>query len=117
MALPDGPLDLSARAEAALLRRGMPALREAGSAGAWRIWELRGAPRDPIVAAGPQALTLDLPAGRTVLHRRFTRFWRVAAGRACVSRAPGGWTAVTAPAGGRVVLRARLTGERCRGRN
>jgi hypothetical protein len=115
VALADEPLDFSARAEATLLRRGVPELRPAARLDGWRVWELRDAPRDPIAAAGPQSLTLDLPAGRTVLHRRFTPYWSVEAGRACVARASGDRVALTAPRAGRVVLRARLGGARCRG--
>ena len=114
VALPDAPLDFSAREEAALLRRGLPSLRPAAGVRGWRVWEVRGAGRDPIVAASPQSLTLDVPAGRTVLRRRHTRFWRVVSGSACVSRAAGDRTAIIAPRAGRVVLRARLGGQKCR---
>ena len=107
------PLDFSAVREAELLRGGLPYLRRAGAVDGWRVWELRDAPRDPIVAAGPQSLTLDLPAGRTVLHRRHTRFWRVAAGRACITDV-GGRLAVDAARAGRVELRTRLNGTTCR---
>jgi hypothetical protein len=113
VALADAPLDVSARAEAALLRGGLPFLRAAGRAGSWRVWEVRGVAAEPIAAAGPQELVVDAPAGRTVMHRRWAAVWRVSSGRACV-RSAGNRLAVEAPAAGRVVLKAALGGPRCR---
>jgi hypothetical protein len=45
---------------------------------------------------------------------RFTRWWRVAAGRGCVGRAPGAMTRVSFAAAGTIRLQARLSGSSCR---
>jgi hypothetical protein len=45
----------------------------------------------------------------------FTRWWRVTAGRGCVSRARGGMTRVRFAAAGTITLQARLSGSGCRG--
>lgn len=90
VALPDAPLDFSAREEAALLRSAPPFLREAHRGGGWRVWELRGAapPVDGpgrVLRTAPQRI--DLRADRPgVLRLRFrhTPFWRVARGEARV---------------------------------
>jgi hypothetical protein len=108
VALPDAPLDYSAEAEARLLERGTPYLRLAHSSPGWRIWEVRDA-RPPasggarVTAAGPAGFDVET-GGPTVVRQRYTRWWR--SDRACVSRAPGGWTRVTPVRGGHVRVRA-----------
>jgi hypothetical protein len=106
VALPDAPLDYSAEAEARLLERGVPYLREVHRSPGWRIWEVSD-PEPPasdgarIVAADPAGFEVE-SGGPTVVRQRYTRWWR--SDGACVSRAPGGWTRVT-PVGG---TRARV---------
>jgi hypothetical protein len=123
VALPDAPLDLSATGEAALLRSGVPFLRRAFRSAHWTVWELRGPPPPVtgparVTAAGPQRVELAVRRpGELVLRRRFTPYWRVAGGSACVREAPGGWTAVSARQAGTVVLQARLRGARTRCEN
>jgi hypothetical protein len=88
VALPDAPLDFSARAEAALLRRGAGFLRPAFSGEGWRVWELRDAPPPVagpgrIVSTGPQRLVLHADAAGTLrLRFRWTTYWTVTKGRA-----------------------------------
>lgn len=109
VALPDAPLDYSARAEARLVAAAPAFLRPAFVSEHWRVYELRDPPSAAtIVAAGPSELRLafDRP-GRVVLPRRHTRYWRVAEGRATISRA-GDFIAVDAPEPGAVRLVARL---------
>jgi hypothetical protein len=124
VAVPDAPPDLSARAEVVLLGRPQPFLRRAFRSAHWTVWEVIGAPAPiagpgRVTAAGPQRV--DIVANRPgdlVLRRRWTRYWRVEEGSACVLPAPGGWTAVRAAAAGRIVLRARpaFGSSRCRDR-
>jgi hypothetical protein len=114
VALPDAPLDYSAEAEALLLERGTPYLRLAHSSPGWRIWEVRDAAPPAsngarVTAAGPNGFELE-SGGPTVVRQRYTRWWR--SERACVSRAPGGWTQVTPVRGDRVRVEAGFpTGE------
>jgi hypothetical protein len=110
VALPDAPLDYSALAEAALLRRGAPFLRLADSSPGWRIFEVRdteppasGGAR--ITAAGPTGFDV-LAATPTVVRQRFTPYWR--ADGACVTASPDGWTQVTPTRRGAVQVRARF---------
>jgi hypothetical protein len=110
VALPDAPLDYSARAEARLLRRGAPFLRLADRTRRWRIYEVRDA--DPpasgdgrVTAAGPDGF--DVVAHRaTVVRQRWTPYWR--ADGACLTRAPGDWTRVVPARSGTVRVRARF---------
>ena len=117
VALPNAPLDYSARAEARLLRRAPPYLRPVHRSRRWRIWRVLGtAPPASggarVLAAGPDSFTLAT-RGPTVVRQRFTRYWRAAG--ACVREAPGGWTAVDpvqpsrARQARRMTVRARFT--------
>jgi hypothetical protein len=99
VALPDARLDHSARAEARLIRAGLPYLRELWSDARWRVFAVR----DPVpLASGAIAtglatdgFTLRADAPREAVVRvRFTRYWQVVEGAGCVARAPGGWTRV-----------------------
>lgn len=115
VALPDAPLDYSARAEAALLRRGVPGLRPVWQGAHWRLWEVVPA---PALAAGAARVTalhgdsvelMGTRPGRTVVQVRFTPYWVLATGRGCVRRAPGGWTAIDAPEAGPLRLVTRFS--------
>jgi hypothetical protein len=129
VALPDAPLDPSSAAEGRLIETGLPYLRLVRRTRHWRIYEVVGA--TPL-AQGPGTLSgmghdwfaLRVRArGRFVVRERYTRYWTVTHGAACVGRAPGGWTAVTAQRAGPVTVAARfslgralgLGGGACRG--
>lgn len=90
VALPDAPLDFSARKEAALLRAGPPYLREVFGGGGWRVWELRDPP-DAVEGPGrilrttPQRIDFEARAPGVLRTRfRHTRRWRVTRGAATV---------------------------------
>jgi hypothetical protein len=108
--LADVALDYSARAEAALIRAGLPYLRSAEAGPGWRIYRVSD-PQPPasggarIVATSPDGFDL-VAAGPTVVRQRWTPYWR--ADGACVSEAGGGWTRVTPTRGGVVRVRARF---------
>lgn len=112
VALPDAPLDFSAREEAALLRRGAPFLRPAFRGGGWRAWELRDAPAPVdgparVVAVAPQRIELEVARpGRLRLFYRGTRYWQVTQGDARIR--DGERLELDARAPGRVVLQTRL---------
>jgi hypothetical protein len=115
VALPDTPLDPSSAGEGRLIERGLPYLREVRRAAHWRIFEVL----DPTpLARGPGTLsaighdTFALrarAAGRFLVRVRYTRYWTVASGAACVGRASGGWTTVTAARPGAVKVAARFS--------
>jgi hypothetical protein len=115
VALPDVRLDGSSDEEAALIRSGVPYLREAFSSAHWRVFAvLDHAP----LASAPGSLTgLDHDSftlrfaapGRSIVRLHYTRYWTAISGRACVIQAPGGWTAVSVNAPGVVRVGARFS--------
>ena len=129
VALPDAPLDPSSAGEGRLIEAGLPYLREVERTRHWRIYEVRDA--TPL-ARGPGALTAvghdwfslrARTAGHFTVRVRYTRYFTVMAGAACVAPAPGGWTEVSASRAGAVTVAARfslgralgLAGSSCRG--
>jgi len=121
VALPDAELDGAARAEAALVARGLPYLRPVWRGEHWRVFAVRAAA--PLVQGSARA-TISLSAdgfeltarqpGSALVRVRHSRWWRVTAGRACVGPGAGGMTSVRVAARGTVRVQARLTGARCR---
>jgi hypothetical protein len=129
IALPDAPLDYSARAEARLLRGtgGQSLAREIWHSAHWRLFAVRDP--SPLVQApavltrlGSDSLTLALPRpGSYTVRVHFTPYWALASGSGCVVRASGDWTGVRARRAGdfRLVIRFSLErvfgrGARCR---
>jgi hypothetical protein len=130
VALPDAPLDYSAKAEAALLEdpaAGSGAyLREVWHSRHWRLYAVADpAPlaQAPAVmtAASSESFTLSVPRpGSYEVRLRFTPYWALADGPGCVAEAPGGWTRVeiSRPGFVHVVIRFSLSrvldhGRRC----
>jgi hypothetical protein len=115
VALPDAALDPSSAAEGRLIEAGLPYLREVRRTRHWRIYEVL----DPTpLAQGPGALSAmghdwfslrARAAGRFTVRVRYTRYFTVTAGAACVGRARGGWTEVTARGAGPVTVAARFS--------
>ncbi len=120
VALARAPLDYAGRAEAALLRAGVPGLVRVWSSGPWTLWRVGGSPglvSGPAVVTsiGADRVVLEVTRAATVLVRaRWTRYWTVRSGWACVAPAPGGWTRVEPRAPGRVTLGVSLLGTRDR---
>jgi hypothetical protein len=109
VALPDAPLDYSAKGEAKLLRGGgLSYLREIWTSAHWRLFAVLGAAplaQAPAVltSANTNSFTLSEPRPEsTIVRIRFTSYWAIAAGHGCVREAPGGWTAVQAQSAGSV---------------
>ncbi len=115
VALPDAPLDPSSAGEGRLIEAGLPYLREVRRTRHWRIYEVLGATpltQGPGVLSGMGHDWFALRArarGSFVVRVRYTRYWTVAAGAACVGRAPGGWTEVIARRAGAVTVAARFS--------
>ncbi len=121
VALPDAALDPSSAGEGRLIEAGLPYLREVERTWHWRIFEVRHA--IPL-AQGPGALTAvghdwfslhARAAGRFTVRVRYTRYFTVAAGAACVAQAPGGWTEVRASRAGALTVAARFSFDRALG--
>ena len=118
VAVPDAPLDYAGRTEARLIAAGLPYLREVWRDAHWRVLAVnRARPLADGAEAtlGPDGVTLrPARAGDVLVRVHHTRWWRIAAGRGCVRRAPGGMTTVRVPGTATVRLQARLTGSSCR---
>ena len=114
VALPDVPLDDAALAEARLVRRGEPFLRQAWRTRHWRVFAVNGA--RPLLEGpgqlrrlGPQGFTLNAAhAGEFTIRLRFTPFWSVAGAAGCTFPAPNGWTHVRVFRPGPVFVRVRF---------
>jgi hypothetical protein len=121
VALPDAPLDPSSAAEGRLIERGLPYLREVAGTRHWRIYAVLDA--TPL-ASGPGALIAvghdwfalrARAGGRFTVRVRYTRYFTVTAGAACVRAEATGWTEVSAMRPGRVAVRASFSFARALG--
>ena len=115
VALPDAPLDFSAREERRLLLHGEPFLRLVHRSAHWRIWEVRDA-LPPV--SGPARLTaagadgFDLQASRpgwVLVRQHGTPYWEVEGGDGCVMETSAGWTLVDVRRAGQIQVRARFS--------
>lgn len=126
VAVPDTRLDPSARDEVGLVTAGQPWLRPVWRNDHWHVYEVAGA--TPLATGAARAVSLGTDTvwlrakrpGRTLVRVRFTPYWAVTTGAACVRRANGGWTALDVRQPGAVTLttrfalaRVRATGARC----
>jgi hypothetical protein len=115
VALPDATLDPSSAQEGRLIRSGPAYLTEVFSNAHWRIFAVRSP--TPIatgpgrlVSLGHDSFVLRAgSAGSFLVRVRFTRYFTVTRGSACVSRARGGWTTVRTLAAGDVKVVARFS--------
>jgi hypothetical protein len=115
VALPDVSLDASEDGERALLTGPTPAfLRPVWRDAHWRLWEVRDA--RPLVSGparlvrvGVSSIYLNATdAGTAVILVRWTRFWRVTTGSACVAPTADNWTQVTLSGPGPVTITAKV---------
>jgi hypothetical protein len=113
VALPDTRLDHSALAEARLIRAGLPYLREVWHDADWRLFAVEdpaplAAPPARVLALDSDELSLALARPASVLVRvRWTPYWAVVAGDACVEPA-GDWTRLRVRRPGMVRLAIRF---------
>jgi hypothetical protein len=114
VALPDVALDSSEKGERALLIAGQSFLEPVWSDKHWQLWHVRdatGLVSGPasLVSLGISSFTIDgHAAGVVTVYVRWTRFWVVTEGQACVAQTKDGWTAVTLRGPGVVTVTARL---------
>ncbi len=115
VAVPDVPLDPSARLEAAVIEDGGAGLIPRWHDAHWRLWEVAGAA--PMLT-GPATLDrlgtsgFDLTfraAGTARLLVHFNQFWHVDPAVGCVAESSAGWTSVTALRPGTVTVSSRLS--------
>jgi hypothetical protein len=126
VALPNVPLDFSARQEAALLRRGVPGLKLVYSSSHWKVWEVVPVPSPAsgparLIGAGTDSFELAVShPGRIRVRATFTPYWTIVQGEGCVEKGAGGLTEVIAREAGtlrveaRMSLRGALHGRSCR---
>jgi hypothetical protein len=107
VAVPDVPLARSGKAEAALLRQGVPYLRPVWRSRHWRVYEMRsplslvrGDAR--LIALGSSSMVLEAARGAFTVRVHYSPYFRLRGAHGCVGPAPGGWTRVE------VTRRARL---------
>ena len=115
VALPDVALDNSEVGEGRLLGDHTPSyLQLVWQNAHWKLWQVRDA--QPLVR-GPATLvnlgfsSMDLNAthaGTAVVLIRWTKFWRVTEGDACVAPSPDGWTMVTMKQPGLIRIEAQV---------
>jgi hypothetical protein len=116
VAVPDAPLDSSAREEKELIERGPGYLRPRWSSEHWRVYEV--ALPHPLLIEGDGAdirltslrsdeFTLDVrEPGEALVRVAWTRYWQPRSG--CVER-EGHWTRVTAVKPGPLRVTVRIT--------
>jgi hypothetical protein len=119
VALPDAPLDSSARKEAELIERGPNYLRQRWASEHWKVYEVM-IPH-PLLIADDDAdirltslrsdeFTLDVrEPGEALVRAAWTRYWEPRSG--CVER-EGHWTRVTAVQPGPLRVTVKITPER-----
>jgi hypothetical protein len=116
VAVPDVSLDYAARAEAALVRQGLAYLQLVWSGSHWQVWQVKGGTGlvdgpGRLVSLGPDRFALATSqTGPTTVRVRFTSYWTVTRGVACVSQAHDGWTQIQVLQPGRIEVRARFLG-------
>ena len=127
VALPNAPLDYAARAEGALLQSGqLSDLTQVWSSRHWKVWRVTSNPGlvsgpGVVTSLVPDHLTVSASAPGTITVRvRYTRFWAVTAGSACVGPAavptgagrsetsPYQWTSITVLHPGTIELTASV---------
>jgi hypothetical protein len=119
VAASDARLDYSAVDEDRLIREQPPYLRLRGRLEHWQVYEVTASPglvRGParLAAVGPEsfALAFERP-GSALVRIRYTPYWRVDAGSACLGE-EGDWTLVRADRGGNVRISTRFSADAAR---
>jgi hypothetical protein len=122
VAVPDAPLDYSAKSEAALIDGGLPYLRLVDRTRHWRIYDVAGP--TPIVtgpasalAIGPNWLTLRATEpGSAFVRVRYSPYWAITRGAGCVEP-DGAFTRLLLTRAGPVRLAIRFSLSRIHARS
>jgi hypothetical protein len=121
VAVPDVGFDYAGNGEAALVRAGLPYLRLTWTSAHWQVWRVVGGTglvEGPgrLVSLGADRFVLAADeAGPVEVRVRYTPYWRVVSGAACVGPAPDGWTEIQALQPGRVDVTAQLLSPKAAG--
>jgi len=116
VAVPDAPLDPAGKKEAALVLGGLAFLTPVARLEHWRVFEVHNAA--PLISGGdaelltlgPRSFTLRAQGPGSILVRvRWTPYWNVRRGAACLRPAGRGWTRVVVGGAGTVRVAARFT--------
>ncbi len=116
VAVPDVPLDPAAENEARVIAQRPAFLKLVHTGRHWRIYEVRNArgltgtnSGARIRRIGPTSFTLRASrAGDVLVRVRFTPYWQVTEGDACVEEARDGWTLVRPRRPGTIRVAARF---------
>jgi hypothetical protein len=114
VAVPDVPLDPSARAAARVIAQRPSYLHPVWRNRNWQVFEVRagGAPSGDaatIERLGPQTFAARVRRpGVSLLRVRWTPYWELVRGSACLAPSPDGWTVLHAKRPGIVSARARF---------
>jgi hypothetical protein len=116
VAVPDAPLDYSAKAEAKLIAAGIPGLRQVWHGKHWKLYEV-DKPR-PLASGRTLASLwndrvelLAYEAGTIDLRVRWTPYWSITAGSGCVLK-HGDWTRLELKKSGNVTLSTQFAPNR-----
>jgi hypothetical protein len=115
VALPSAPLDYAAINEARLLTTGqVPGLQLVWQTPQWRLWRVQGSPglvtgSATLTSLEPDHLTLQVSQpGPITVRVRYTAFWSLTLGTACLAAGPEGWTNIDALDAGPMELSAKV---------
>jgi len=115
VALPSAPLDYAAVDEAHLLESGqVPGLSLVWQTPQWTLWHVTSSPGlvsgpGTLVALAPDHLTLMVNRpGQITVRERYTKFWSVTTGTACLGPTVDGWTSIDAQTAGELELSASV---------
>ena len=115
VALPDVPLGHSAEAEAALLETDLPWLELRLTTSDWRLWEVTDAvplvdAPARLVADTADGITIEVPRATSVVIRaRYTPYWTISTGVACIEPTADGLTRVIAAEPGIITLQPQFS--------
>jgi len=115
VALPDVDLDEGGQAEAAILRNPPSWLKQVYADEHWKVWKVV----DPTpLATGAATMTAlahngfvlaATSVGATTVRLRWSPYWQVDDGAACLAEGPGGWTTVVSLEPGTATISAGLS--------
>ena len=127
VAVPDAPLDYSAKDEAKVIAAGVPGLKPVWRGTHWTLYEVADpkplATNATVAEAGHDSVKLNVKSpGNVHLRLRWTPYWRISQGTGCVAK-DGDFTLIRAPRPGPLTLttgfalgRVGATRPRCSGR-
>lgn len=112
VAVPDAPLDPSAKEAARIIAARPGFLRPVWSNRNWRVFEVRGTrPRGAaeLERLGPESFTVRVHRrGVRLLPVRWTAYWRIVDGSGCLAPSRTGWTMLHADGPGTITVHARF---------